>query len=135
MTPNEWILGRDTGTSSKTIWAVMTGSTCRDPGRPYDADDFGRCYRLLTLFPGWRVRLSEVTAQFPMWTPLVEAWDDLTALYEGGKFRELYDRIRSMEDEIMRLDGWTKTGSGSWNKKNGASSVRLGEHMTATFGK
>src|SRR5687767_2874441 len=124
MTPNEWILSHDTGTSSKTIWAVMTGTECRDPGHPHDADDFGRCYRLLQHFPGWRARLSEVAARHPMWAPLVAAWDELTALYEAKDYRGLYDRIESMSDEIHRLDGWTKTGPNSWQRSNGASTSR-----------
>lgn len=83
-TPEEWAVGRDTGTSSLTIYHVMTGKPSHQ-GRydiPYDPDDFGRCYRLLQLFPQWRERLPEVAKKFPEWRGLVGAWDELTALYE-----------------------------------------------------
>jgi hypothetical protein len=49
---------------------------------PYDPDDFGRCYRLLKVMPSWRERLAEVAAVCPQWAPFVEAWGELTALYE-----------------------------------------------------
>lgn len=45
MTPIDWLLGGDTGVSSKTILSVMTGSEMARPGAPLDGDDFGRCMR------------------------------------------------------------------------------------------
>lgn len=78
----EWIVGGDTGTSSKTIWSVMMGVKPDYASVPLDPDDFGRCYRLLARVPMWRVRLGEVAAKYAEWKPLVEAWDELTALYE-----------------------------------------------------
>jgi hypothetical protein len=66
---------------------------------PCDPDDFGRCYRLLRLFPTWRARLGEVSAKYPRWKPMVDAWDELTALYEEeipkhyGPAHKLYARM------------------------------------------
>lgn len=84
-TPQAWLKGRDTGISSCTIYAVMTNTptpmSCYDV--PHDPDDFGRCYRLLKLFPDWKARLPEVAQQFPIWAPLVREWDTLTAMYEA----------------------------------------------------
>jgi hypothetical protein len=83
----DWIFGRDTGTSSKTIWAVMTGQKKVvegpfDASVPLDSDDFGRCHRLLLRFPEWRTRLQEVADEYPKWQTLVDEWDNLTAMYE-----------------------------------------------------
>jgi hypothetical protein len=119
MTPTEWLLSDDTCMSSKTICAVMTGTKYADPDVPYDAGDFGRCYRLLELFPEWRARLPEVAAKHPKWGPLVSAWDELTALYrrtrgQGG--RTFYDRISALVDEGRRDDGWVELGPGCWQK-------------------
>ncbi len=75
-----WFTGGDTGTSSKTIWSVMTGEHVDRRGIPYDPADFGRCHRLLEKFPQWRARLHEM-AIVPGWEPLAEHWDELTALY------------------------------------------------------
>lgn len=105
MTPIEWLLGGDTGISSKTICAVMTGSEMKGgfpPDIPYDPGDFGRCYRLLIHFPEWRNRLPEVAAKHPKWGPMVQAWDELTALYEeeiqnkDGRASKLYERMQEL---------------------------------------
>ncbi len=103
-----WLTGRDTGVSSKTIAAVLAGAV--DPHAraftydvPADPDDFGRCYRLLLLMPEWRARLPEVAERFPAWTPLVDAWDELTAMYERavasgtGRADEMYQRMRELQ--------------------------------------
>ena len=83
----EWILGNDKGISSKTIWSVMTGQKTNEHFNwtPSDDHDFGRCYRLLGLFPEWRPRLGEVAAAHPSWGPLVRDWDKVSGLYEKGK--------------------------------------------------
>ena len=98
-----WIAGGDTGSSSLTIWVVMTG---RGPlprllgigSTPSDADDFGRCYRLLRRIPAWRPRLLEVAQAWPEWMPLVLEWDRLTKLYEKDLTRksgwQLYGELR-----------------------------------------
>ena len=83
--PLAWLENGDTGISSMTIWRVLMG---RDAGDAWDNDihydpaDFGRCYRLLQVMPAWRKRLPEVSERLPEWKPLVDAWDELTALYE-----------------------------------------------------
>jgi hypothetical protein len=84
----EWLAGGDAGLSSATIWSVMTG--CR-PGRlagsgpyiPLDSDDLGRCIRLLERFSEWRARLPELVDVHAGWTPIVENWDRLVALYRA----------------------------------------------------
>lgn len=96
-----WIHNGDTGTSSETIWSVMTGRDVTRYGVPLDPSDFGRCYRLLKIMPSWRARLPEVVARFPRWAKLIEAWDELTALYEeelpSGMAPRLYARMRELE--------------------------------------
>lgn len=85
----EWLYGTDTGISSLTIFATLTEKNGRAAqaqlrGRtsePLDPDDFGRCRRLLALFPAWRARLGEVAMASPEWTALVREWDMIDALY------------------------------------------------------
>lgn len=97
-----WFLNGDTGVSSETIWSVMTGETVRNHDIPHDPDDFGRCYRLLKVMPSWRARLPEVAAKFKRWKRFVEAWDELTALYEQevpnhiGSAPKLYARMQEL---------------------------------------
>lgn len=94
-----WIVGPDTGISSKTIWAVMMGVVAQtgDYCIPYDPSDFGRCHRLLQIMPEWRSRLNEVASMFPEWTPLVKNWGELEALYleelPTGRCPKLYNRM------------------------------------------
>lgn len=95
-----WIGNGDTGISAETIWRVMTGKIGHEywhPDVPHDPGDFGRCYRLLRVMPSWRARLPEVSAKYRQWKPFVDAWDELTALYEeelpSGKCLKLYARM------------------------------------------
>jgi hypothetical protein len=84
--PVDWAQGRDTGISSGTIYSVLTGrgSPCRGHDIPHDPSDFGRCYRLLALFPEWRPQLYLVAKAYPAWKPFVREWDKLTAMYEDA---------------------------------------------------
>lgn len=98
----QWLRGNDTGTSSETIFNVFTGVPLSRFGAdvPYDPSDFGRCYRLLKLFPQWRANLSRVSDKYPRWTGLVENWKELEMLYERdlqtGRSEELYKRIKEL---------------------------------------
>jgi hypothetical protein len=105
----EWIKGPDTGMSSLTIMSVLSDKH-KHPGRyeirgeyPLDPSDFGRCYRLLALFPEWRSRLSEVAEKYPKWKELVEHWDELEALWEKesptGMCSKLYDRMQELHGD------------------------------------
>jgi hypothetical protein len=105
-TPQQWLKGRDTGTSSCTIYAVMMNTNVRERyDVPHDPDDFGRCYRLLSLFPAWVPRLADVAIRFKEWAPFVREWDRLTAMYEAAiktpdlPAREMYNLMRDLEKE------------------------------------
>lgn len=133
MTPIDWLMGDDTGISSKTICSVMTGSAAPEwADTPSDPDDFGRCYRLLALFPLWRSRLPEVAAKYPKWGPMVAAWDELVALYEqccekDGRYTDesyqagsdaagkLFTRMQALNDEGYVAAGWKKASPNSWS--------------------
>lgn len=58
-----WALSGDTSISSKSIMAHMTNNQKNDSFGmmpPSDADDRGRCIRLLELIPEWIPRLDEM---------------------------------------------------------------------------
>ena len=101
----QWLLGGDTGMSSKTICAVMVGAEtpkyCGDV--PGDPDDFGRCYRLLKLIPTWRGRLQEVADRYKEWGPLVREWTELERMYEAERWpappKILYQRMQELIEE------------------------------------
>jgi hypothetical protein len=147
MKPLDWILGNDTGTSSETIWEVMTGQEIghlnhRSP--PSDEDDFGRCFRLLIHFPEWRPRLGEVAARHPMWAPLVRDWDKVEKLYleyrgleagatKGRLWHTIHDLLSELQAEAVVAGGGKvhrcKDGriSGWEYDKDGVSSTKRGK--------
>lgn len=114
----QWVVGRDTGTSSMTIWSVMMMVEPRSHDTPADPDDFGRCYRLLQLIPRWRKHLRLVARRYPAWAPMVREWDALTAMYEEGERTHwkppyvMYERMRALNYEGLVLCGWTMTAPG-----------------------
>jgi hypothetical protein len=107
--PSDWARGRDTGISSGTIYAVITGhaSPCGWRDIPHDPSDFGRCYRLLELFPQWKQRLGLVAAAYPAWKPFVREWDKLTQMYEKAILTpkepatEMYEFMQGLEKEAL----------------------------------
>jgi hypothetical protein len=105
-TPLDWILSDDVGASSATIWAVMMGVVHPRASLPLDPSDFGRCSRLLALFPEWRPRLTEVARKHPDWRELVKRWDDLVALYEAerpsGAAVQLYRELQLIRAAAQR---------------------------------
>lgn len=71
----EWLLGDDTGISSKALVAHMLGVD-GETMAPWDASDRGRCIRLLKLMPEWIPRLDEMASVNNAWKaclPLIKA--------------------------------------------------------------
>lgn len=94
-----WLLGRDTGISSKTIFGVMTGLKYESASYPRDLDDLARCMRLLLVFSEWRPRLQEVADSYPEWGPLIREWDLLVTLYNSSlttDYSRCYDKMREL---------------------------------------
>jgi hypothetical protein len=123
-----WLNGTDTGTSSLTIFSVLSANHGRyalqghrRADAPSDPADFGRCFRLLQIFPEWEGRLSEVAAKHPIWVGFARDWQRLKELYleELPKDRcpKLYAAMQILYDEGRIADGWVKTGFASWTKK------------------
>lgn len=63
----DWLLSDDTGLSSEHLADHMLGSPVRHFFAPSDADDRGRCIRLLKLMPEWKERLYEME-KYPGWS-------------------------------------------------------------------
>jgi len=83
---NRWLRGNDTGASSIAIGDFMLGKKVSCSRPPSDAADFGRCYRLLKLFPEWRERLGEMK-ELSQWTYLINKWQELEIRFEKGELR------------------------------------------------
>lgn len=141
----QWIVGRDTGTSSKVIWSVMNMVTPDYQSPPSDPDDFGRCYRLLKAAPAhWRKHLGLVSQTYPEWSALVREWDTLTEMYERvigptgegwnvDESKAMYARMNELEDEGRIAAGWTRTSPNSWTGPKRQSEHRLNATTRITF--
>ena len=122
------------GLSSRTIHDVMTGGRssgcCPLPhhraNAPHDADDFGRCARLLELIPEWVPRLGEVANVCLPFRRLVRCWPELTLLYERGDTAMLsviIRDLRSRDDLPIRMTvkrEWELIDAGDGDRKRAA---------------
>lgn len=115
---NAWIVSRDTGTSSKALWAVMM-DTKGGTSHPSDGSDIGRCIRLLDAIPEWRERLPEMAGVSKYWAALVANWSELEALYRSDERDQLYDRMRQVLDPIEIAD---------------PNVIRMGQGVSIRFG-
>lgn len=84
-----WLNQHDSGLSSECIADKMCGLT-PSGAYPHDGPDFGRCERLLILYPEWRARLDEMKAVNPMWEALVPRWSEIAEAWRHDM--ELYRR-------------------------------------------
>lgn len=81
-----WWKGLDVGTSSAALFSVFCERQFKfhaeEMGQrnvPHDADDFGRCFRLIELFPEWRAQLNRVAEAYPetKWPAIVARWTEI----------------------------------------------------------
>jgi hypothetical protein len=84
-----WLKLHDNGLSSECIAEVMCGMK-PSGDHPWDGDDFGRCERLLILYPEWRARLDEMRKVSPIWNTLVKRWNEIVIAWRHDA--ELYKR-------------------------------------------
>lgn len=120
MTLSEWIILGETGVSSKTMWAAITGTIkggdkgCGNLNVPYDRDDFSRCYEFWKGCNISKEQLDTVSKVLHWWKPFIDNWDKLVAMYENGDM--MYDFISSLEEESKRLAGWVQIDESCWTK-------------------
>ena len=106
----KWFLNGNTGMSSKTIVAAVTGIPYKDARTPADPSDFKRCSELLkTLGMSRDSILEKVLATYPDWGHLCVNWDELEEILEGALDRgdksspELYERIKALTSKEKRV--------------------------------
>ena len=120
MTLNEWVVLGDVGTSSKTMWAAITGAVTNGSKGghfdvPYDWDDFSRCYKLVRDCHLLNDDLQKVSNVFPWWKPFIDNWGKLCNMYESGS--PMFGYIQSLEKESRIIDGWVESSPGRWERK------------------
>lgn len=96
----KWCSGWDKGISSMTMLAAIVHPDTIIPNCcksyvnakqdvPHDADDFGRCVRLLEAMPEFRPQLHKVSDKHPEWGQIIANWDGLEFLYHAGQYNEV----------------------------------------------
>jgi hypothetical protein len=96
-----WLLGKDSGVSSKTLAALALGATVEEGDAPYDISDLGQCYRLIQAVPEVINRilirpLEEIGCQKIM--PFVWQWWQLAKMYETYLAE---DKDRDSENSVL----------------------------------
>lgn len=105
----EWMASDYTGASSMTIAQVLSDvpqSGCCHGYTPCDSADFGRCVKLLEIFPEWHDRLPEVAAAYPKscWEPIVARWNELAGHWYATNYRECTRALMDIHEE--RAASW-----------------------------
>ena len=107
----EWLTGHDTGRSSLSI-VRRNFNLSGEYYHPLDADDFGRCYRLLENVP--QIKLSTMVGASPIWNKMVYAWPILEIYYKENDFSRISQKIDEIEKEASeeRVDkiSWGNNG-------------------------
>jgi hypothetical protein len=95
----EWLAHGERGISAETIATKISGIDCLRNSRgapPHDADDFGRCERLLREVPEFRPYLHTMAEVSAAWAKLVQAWPELVELYDDGQTTSLTTKMWSI---------------------------------------
>ena len=122
----EWIGTHRVGISSRTMWCGLMLDTVPDEFEgidfdvPHDADDFSRCFDLVTFaevsptddFP-------RICKLFPWYKPILDCWDELAELFIDEDYRGVYDLLSSKREEVLRLQGYIQEGAGYWRRERG----------------
>jgi hypothetical protein len=77
-----WLASDDVGLSSRYMASVLSERFRAEYAHPRDADDFGRCQRLLIAVPSltfqpWRCKMAAVSSQ---WANLINCWTEIKTL-------------------------------------------------------
>lgn len=92
----EWSTCEDVGMSASAIYAVQGGAS-EWWNNPHDADDFGRCYRLVKRFPELLVALEWLATMSRPWRNIHRGWDTLCALHETKDWKRLSEALAKAE--------------------------------------
>lgn len=99
----EWLVGGDTGISSKTMCAALFGVNPKDSDMPHDADDFGRCLRFIRFMPdGTKDIVFKKLSDKPEWVEIGKRWNELVELYDQENGHGIDDILRTIRKECRQ---------------------------------
>jgi hypothetical protein len=99
MKPRKWLESDDVGESSRYMLTVLAclGYPMPDGAIPHDADDLGRCIRM--------VNVCELEAEIPRlyemgssWKHIAKNWSELKSLYEDSDYNAIYNFLNESEE-------------------------------------
>jgi len=96
-----WLASDDTGMSSLFMASTLNGGTGAQLAVPLDADDFGRCVRMLDAVPSFRERIGRLRSEGPVWERLVDRWNEIEAAYRRSP-QEADVMIKAIHEELKR---------------------------------
>jgi len=117
-----WLVGNDTGSSSKWLAATAIAGAIPEskyaPSYPRDAADFGRCVRLIEAAPSVRNAFPLLAAACEKWAALVSKWDALTILHNETPEKDSYRWrvVTSQMDLLFRPANETSPSVGANDK-------------------
>lgn len=95
----QWLATGERGQSSEAMCRalfdvdVYFDDRRRRTEHPLDNEDFGRCEAFLRAVPEARARLAQCSSLSPVWAGLIECWDQLSRLHQGGQSKALYEQM------------------------------------------
>lgn len=99
----EWLVGGDTGISSKTMCAALFGAGPKYSDMPHDADDFGRCLRFIRFMPdGTKDIVFKKISDKPEWVEIGKRWDEMVDLYDQKNWAGIGDILRAIHKEYRQ---------------------------------
>jgi hypothetical protein len=113
----EWALCGNTGVSSTAMARLAFGinTECSDFWIPSDSSDFRRCHGLVEDVPEIREAFPLITERFPMFGPILDAWDELSNLLLTDP-SACHRRLKELHPECFKCAGMTQTSPGTWRK-------------------
>lgn len=96
-----YLADRECGLSARAIIYRMNNIEKVYNNHPLDSSDFGRCMRLLSVFPEYRGKLHLMRSVSKEWSLLVDHWVELEKLYAtDGLDKSLYEKMKSLFGSI-----------------------------------
>lgn len=94
-----WLACDDVGMSARYMASVISGEFYSEPAWPHDADDFGRCVRMLDAIPAMRSGMQKMRICSPQWSRLISFWDDAEKAYRAEDFKRCSDLVKQAVGE------------------------------------
>lgn len=99
MSPAEWLASDDVGQSSKYMLTVLAkvGIPAPDGPTPLDADDLGRCIRMVNAC-GFESRVKMMSQMGNSWKSIANNWTQLVSWYDKSQWDTIYKFLSELEN-------------------------------------